>query len=205
MNIPYFSLRLSTVACFFLPFIFFLSTCTDSLTSREAFNKKDALQNIKEKNEYKFSQLESIIRTIDSNKNKTEEILAEAKAKFISTNDEANFDRNLESRIICPTTYSLSGIGSIIYHKNILGQVTIALSLLLSLLTLILWRLLTKRKLALLFISINVFAILVFEINNIIVGVTTLFGTWTLLFLLIAQLLTEVQLLKSNNKTDTKV
>jgi hypothetical protein len=106
-------------------------------------------------------------------------------------------------RILCPTDYSLSGIGAIIYHKNVLGKVTIALSLLFSMLTLFLWRLLTKRKWTTIVIALNILTVLVFSIDNLISDVSILYGTLTLLFFLIVQLITEIQTSRKTRVTET--
>jgi hypothetical protein len=50
LNIPYFSIRLLTLLSYFLPFIFFLSTCSAPLSNDMAFNKEDAIKNENVKN-----------------------------------------------------------------------------------------------------------------------------------------------------------
>lgn len=65
INLPYLAIRLLTVACYFLPFIFFLSTCTDG-NSREAYNITEAMVNEKEK--YVFLLVIQLLTEIQLNR-----------------------------------------------------------------------------------------------------------------------------------------
>ncbi len=60
-NIPYFSLRLLTVFSYFLPFVFYLSTCSSDPTVKDAFNKEDAIQNEKNEQQIKLNSINSFI------------------------------------------------------------------------------------------------------------------------------------------------
>jgi hypothetical protein len=202
MNIPYFSIRLSTVICFFLPFIFFFQTCTDGETYTDAYNKPDALINLKKHDEYKFSQFKTLVKSIDTCSN-VNDLLAEAKNQFFSSNNFENIGADLPEQLITPNNYSISGIGTILVHKNDLGKISIALSLVLSIVTLFLWRILTRRKLTRTIITLNIVTVVIFILDNLIVSVTSLYGTWTLLCLLSIQLLTEIQAIKKTRRVNT--
>lgn len=201
MNISNFTIRLLTLFSYFLPFVFFLSTCTSEMTSSEAFNKADAISNEKEKIDYRLSSFDTLFNKIDSNN--VNYMLTEARARvkhFYSTSDNiSHLNLDIQYRLIMPTDYSLSAIGSIWFHKNIFGKTAISISLALSLILLIFYRVLDKRKIAFQTISANIIVLIVFIADNVLSNVTTLYGTWTLLFLLLIQLTTERRKLKTAN------
>jgi hypothetical protein len=203
LNIPYFSIRLLTLLSYFLPFIFFLSTCSAPLSNDMAFNKEDAIKNESDKNNNSINTIYSLIDSLDtSNINDiSEELVYRIEFNFSSTDNIANLKRGRENLIISPTDYSLSGIGCLLLYKNTMGKIAIGISIALSFLTLFFWLLINKRKLGIYFITGNITMILVFIIDSFVSNVDLLYGVWVLLFLLIVQLLTEIKNLKNTNST----
>ena len=136
-NIPYFSLRLLTVVSYFLPFVFYMSTCSSDPTVKDAFNKEDAIQNEKNEHQIKLSSINSFISVIDTTTVNKSEALTELAEKinkeFYSTDNVNNLNENFENIIYFPTNYSLSAIGTILGYKNLLGKILISISIFLSL------------------------------------------------------------------------
>lgn len=207
-NIPYFTLRLLTVFSYFLPFVFFLSTCTDVLNTKEAFNKNDAIENEKEENENKVRAINNFILSIDSAGVNKEMVLNELVAKinleFHTTDNIHNLSRDWELGIYFPTNYSLSAIGVLVFHKSTFGKILIGISILGSLVSLFLWFLVVKFKLALYLLIGNITAILLFIIVCYFSDITILCGNLIVLFLLIMQLITEVYDKKKSVETNQK-
>lgn len=199
MNIPNFTIRLLTLLSYFLPFIFFLSTCTSEFTSTDAFNKADAILNEQEKVTNQLSSFDTLFNKIDSNN--VSYILTEARARikhfYYSSDNITNLNLDNKYRLLMPTDYSLSAIGTIWFHKNILGKTTIAISLLLSLIILVFYRLLDKKNLTIQVISADIIVLLIFIADSVLSNVSLQFGVWTLLFLLIVQLQTEMRTRKT--------
>jgi hypothetical protein len=191
-----------TLLSYFLPFIFFLSTCTSELTSTDAFNKTDAILNEREKVSNRLSSFDTLFNKIDSNN--ISYVLTEVRARlkhFYSTSDNiTHLNLDNQYRLLMPTDYSLSAIGTIWFHKNIIGKTAIAISLALSLIILLFYKVLDKRKIAIQIISANIIVLIVFIADNLLSNVTTLYGTWTLLFLLLIQLWTERRKFKTANR-----
>lgn len=202
-NIPYFSLRLLTVFSYFLPFVFFLSTCTDDLNGKDAYNKEDAIKNEKSENQIKVDKITSVIATFDTitvNKDAAlTELIERINIEFNSTDNVRNLSENLETKIYFPTNYSLSAIGVIVLHKDLLGKILIGISIFISLITLLLWVIIDKKKIAIYLFASNISLITVFIIDCYFSNITVLIGTWTLLFMLFAQLLTEIQTRRKAN------
>lgn len=192
--IPYnFVIRLLTVLSYFLPCIFFLSTCTSEVSLAEAYNRSDAIKNEQTRQAYRLSCIDTLLNGITC-QNK-EEMTLEVREKlnrFFSTSDHLdNQNLDLQDRLLMPTSYSLSGIGTIMFHKNWLGKITISGSLLLSLLPLLFYRFLKKRNMLVWTLRLNLFLITGFLVNNFLTNVTSLIGTWTILFFLLVQILVE--------------
>lgn len=201
MNIPNFSIRLLTLLSYFLPFVFFLSTCTSELTSKDAYNRADALSNEHEKIEKELSDLDLLLKKIDSKNaaDVTSELSNKINSSFSSSDNVDHLKMDVQYRLLMPTDYSLSAIGSIWFHKNIIGKIAISVSLALSLIVLIFYRVLEKRKIAFQTIAADVVVLVIFIADNFLSNVATLFGTWTLLFLLLVQLTTEWRKTKTAN------
>ena len=201
LNIPYFSIRLLTLLSYFLPFIFFLSTCTSDSVSKDAYNKEDALKNEYEKSNNSIHGIYAIIDSINPNHSEIEfeNLRSQINMVYLNSDNIINLKEELKTKIIFPTNYSLSGIGSILIYKNTMGKIAIGISIALSFLTLVFWLLINKRKLGVYFITGNIMMILVFIIDSFVSNVDLLFGVWVLLFLLIIQFLTEIKNLKNTN------
>lgn len=201
MKTPGFILRLLTLLTYFFPFIFFFPTCSDHLTLDVAYNKADAIKNERKKSEYDRSVFESLLDSVSSKNGKQvlDEIRARSPLFFSGSKDMNYFAQDFEYYLIMPTNYSLSGIGAVYFHKNILGKTTIAISIGLSLLTLLPGIFLDRRGIGTYFILFNILVVGVFIINCIVSNVSILFGTWILMFLLVAQLRTKNPSPKTSN------
>jgi hypothetical protein len=151
-----------------------------------AYNEKDAIKNEARKMEYEYSILQSAIDSIrPENKN---DILTELRAKSLASNSLKYHDLDFQYYLIRPTESSLSAIGAAYGHKHFLGKIAIAISIGLSLASLLFWTFLQRRKLGAAFILVNIFVLGVFIFDSILTDVSLLFGAWTLLGLLVIQL-----------------
>ncbi len=191
MNIPYFAIRLLTVCCYFLPFIFFLSTCTDGRTSKEAFNKEEAIRNEQERNDNKLTRIEELVNESDSTSK--ENIIARLKELDNRSDHSANLEAEVAFFFLMPTPYSLSGLGVIYHHKNIIGSVLMGISLAISLITLFIWPLLKRKSWSLAALEANMTVNIAFFVDCLTTDVTMLYGFYILLFLLLIQVITELQ------------
>ena len=203
LNIPYFSIRLLTLLSYFLPFVFFLSTCTSDSVSKDAYNKDDALKNEYEKSNNSIHGIYAIIDSINPNNSEIEfeNLRSQINMVYLNSSNIIYLKEELKTKIIFPTNYSLSGIGSILIYKNTIGKIAIGISITLSFLTFVFWLLINKRRLGIYFITGNITMILIFVIDSFVSNVDLLYGVWVLLFLLIVQLLTEIKNLKNTNST----
>jgi len=203
LNIPYFSIRLLTLLSYFLPFVFFLSTCTSDSVSKNAYNKDDALKNEYEKSNNSIHGIYAIIDSINPNNSEIEfeNLRSQINMVYLNSSNIIYLKEELKTKIIFPTNYSLSGIGSILIYKNTIGKIAIGISITLSFLTLVFWLLINKRRLGIYFIIGNMMMILIFGIDSFVSNIDLLYGVWVLLFLLIVQLLTEIKNPKNTNST----
>ncbi len=180
------ALRILTLACYFLPFIFFFSTCVDGV-SKNAYNKADAIANEREKIEFeKKDLLDKATDLINDHVSVTDT------SAQLSSETMKLLERVGDDWYLAPTFTSLSAAGVAFQFPNALGQILVALSFLLSFLTWILWRWL-KNKAGIYFIGTNVFLVLIFIVICFLENITVLYGAWGLLALLIVQFLTELQ------------
>lgn len=197
MNIPYFAIRLLTLLSYFLPFIFYLSTCTNNSEAKIAFNKKDAIKNERERSINELAYVDSLITNVDTNATNINAALTDLKAGIKNTYNYSdnfeNLDQSFESLLFYPTNYSLSALGTIALHENMLGKITVSISLIISFLTLFFWFFIHKRKIGLYVITTNLVTLVIFIVDCLITNVSMLYGVWVLLFLLLVQLLTELK------------
>jgi hypothetical protein len=194
IEIPNAAIRFLTLACYFLPFVFFFSTCVDGV-SKSAYNKEEAIANEREKMEVeKKDLLDKAADLITDNVGVTDSS-AEFTSETIKILQSSNADWYLQ-----PTYTSLSAPGVAFTFKNAIGQIIVVISFLLSLITFVLWRFL-KKKAGIYIIGLNLILMLVFAIICVIENVTMLYGAWALIFLLVVQLLTEVQSRRKINPT----
>jgi hypothetical protein len=193
-----FSVRLLTIICYFLPFIFFLATC-NGLELKIAYNKQEADKNILQADSLStavavdstqigsasFSDTTSATVPADS-------IPAEVLSKDTAGDaSKESFIHRIAIKAIRPTDSSLSAIGSIYYYKNLTGKIVIALSLLISLILLLVYNYLRSQKVKQYLLLVNILCVAVFIADSFISDVTLLWGSWTLLFLLLIQFLVE--------------
>jgi hypothetical protein len=199
MNIPYFTLRILTLASYFLPFVFFLHTCDDGIFFKDAFNTDDAIQNETEKLEWKKENFKSKFTTENFKATKTDSLINDCADTYISSDNINNLSPDFYDKLIRPTPYSISGIGIILLYidilidKNALSIITIGISLILSFITFVFWFFIRKKKLGIYVISLNILSVLTFQVVCLVSHVEMLYGLWVLLFLLTMQLLTEIQ------------
>ena len=192
MNIPYFTLRLLTLACYFLPFVFYLSTCTNG-GAKDAFNTNDALQNEAEKLELQKEEFKSNFPKNGFEVAKTDSLINDYADTYIYSDNITNLKANFLDKIIWPTPYSISGIGTILLYKNTLGKAMVSMSLFLTFITFVFWFFIRKKKLGIYVVALNLLSVLTFQVICFASQVEMLYGLWVLLFLLTMQLLTEIQ------------
>jgi hypothetical protein len=199
INIPASAIRFLTLACYFLPFVFYFSTCVDGVT-KSAFNKSDAIANEKEKVRV---EKKNIIQAA------TAEVLDHLTFKDESaafTSETMHILENLgDSWYLYPTFTSISAIGAALILENPFAQIVISLSAVLSLITFLFWRLIDRKKIGLYFIGTNLFLLVVFAITCLFIKATLLYGAYALMFLLLIQIITEVQKRKEINSNDEAV
>jgi hypothetical protein len=182
------ALRILTLACYFLPFIFFFSTCVDNV-SKGAYNKQEAIANEREKMEAEKKDLLNKATEFLTNNLSLTDSSAQLNSETIAILEKTGDD----GWYIQPTFTSLSGVGVLLSYKNTIGPILVVISMALSLLTLILWRALRRGKGALFFLSANLTVVLAFVIMCLAIDVTVLYGAWALVFLLAVQLLSALQ------------
>ena len=193
MNIPYSALRLLTLSCYFLPFVFFLHTCDDGIFSKDAFNKDDAIQNETEKLDWKKNDFKATCTNENFEGTKIDTIINSYAEFSIYSDNIINLKIDVTDKLILPTPYSISGIGVMLFYKNMVGKIMIGISLFLSFITFTFWFFIRKKKLGIYIISLNFLSILIFQVICLASQVEMLYGLWVLLFLLFVQLLTEIQ------------
>jgi len=210
-------IRLFTLVCYFLPFVFWMSTCVGS-EYRTAYNKKEAFENEAEANREKIKQLglqvENYKNTLtsdyrasvmDSLKN---EIKSQLISPFKSGNLLAELADSLNSGnakefvllLIVPNNFSLSGIGAIFEYKHLYGKVIVAISSSLTLLTLLLWRFFKRKKIALPVLVLNFLLLSTLLADSFISNIDLLYGFWFVFILILAQILIEFSERKKRNR-----
>jgi hypothetical protein len=191
------SLRLLTILCYFLPFTFFFTTCGNGIELRIAYNKAEADKNILLEKESTKAATETVL--VDTTKLDTamKKAWEETMKDTVNTpSDTLQSSPDFVVKILRPTDTSLSGIGSIFYFKNLTGKIAIAISLLISLVLLVAFKFLQSQRAKLYLLFTAVVCLAIFMTDSFISSVTLLWGSWTLLILLLLQLILEF-----NNKT----
>lgn len=189
------TLRLLTIICYFLPFTFFLTTCNNGLEMKFSYNQKEADKNTLLEIESSKTQIDidssladtppfklDTIKTLTDSKNSSQDTLKQT--AIIS----GNFWDRILRQIIMPTDNSLSGIGSIFYFKTLVGQIAISTSLMTSIIILT-TSILKSQKLKKLLLLTNIISVTTFILQGFYSNVTLLWGTWTLLLLLLLQII----------------
>lgn len=191
------TLRLITILCYFLPFTFFLATC-NGVDINIAYNKADADKDIlleKESSKGTIDSLQNeqqaLIDTTNTNADSAEISESTTKTSSDTLPRSPNYGDIIFGKVIQPTDTSLSGVGSVLYFKNLTGQITIAISILISLILFVAFRFLRSRKAQLYLILTAFLCFTIFIIDCFISNVTLLWGSWTLLILLLFQLIIE--------------
>ena len=192
------TLRLFTIICYFLPFTFFLTTCNNGLELRFSYNQAEADKNIL----LEKKSSEAVIDTsqydqqvlVDTSKTGTvtQTILTDIVKTSSDTLQKSSYDGDkIFRKIVMPTDTSLSGIGSVFYFKNLTGQIAIAICLLISLILFAAFKFLKSQRTKLCLMLTAVLCLTIFIIDSFVSSVTLLWGSWTLLILLLLQLMQE--------------
>jgi len=192
-----FTLRLVTVICYFLPFTFFLTTCNNGELIY-SYNRNEADKNILLESE---SSKVAVADTARHDTLSVETINADSSSQIIpNETGKTSYDTSQKStdygamiigKLLYPTDTSLSGIGSVIFSKNLIGQIAIAISLLISLVLFVAFKFLKSQRTKLYLLLVGVLCLTIFIVDSIVSSVTLLWGSWTLLIVLILQLILE--------------
>ena len=193
-----FTLRLVTVICYFLPFTFFLATCNNGLELRFSYNQAEADKNIlleKESSEA-VTDTAQYDQKVFTEPTKTDTVAQNVlnhthKISSDTLQKSSNYGDRILRKIVMPTDTSLSGIGCVLYFKNLTGQIAIAISLLISLVLFVAFRFLNSQRIKLYLLLIAVLCLTIFIIDSFLLSVTLLWGGWTLLILLLLQFILE--------------
>jgi hypothetical protein len=192
-----FTLRLLTTICYFLPFTFFFPTC-NGLEIRFAYNQTEANQNI-------LLEMKSNRTLTEKTPINNQNLIDTVKTKTLSKSpikDSTRTSNNAlqESNklvdivlwmIIRPTKTSLSGIGCVLYFKNIIGKIALAICIFISLFLLVAFKFLKSKRIKIYLLITSILLLTVFIINCFISSVTLLWGTWLFLILLVMQVIIE--------------
>jgi membrane-bound ClpP family serine protease len=190
------TLRLVTVICYFLPFSFFLTTCNNGLELRFSYNQAEADKNILLEKESSIVDTVEYDQQISTDTTKTNMITQNTLKDTVQMPSDAlpkspNYGDRILKKIVMPTDNSLSGIGSVFYFKNLTGQIVIVISLLISLILFIAFKFLKSQSTKLYLLLTGVLCLTIFMLDSYFSSVTLLWGSWTLLILLLLQSVLE--------------
>ena len=169
-------LRFMTVICYWLPFTFFFYTCNKGdIKYSFAYNQSDADRNIKIEKE---SGSEVPAPKTDSTLTKCyDSVKTDSVSPFIykDTVEEnkytlskmINFIDNVLFKSMFPTNKSLSGIGCLMYYKNKIGKIVIAIALFCSLILLIAFKYIKSKRGIKYLLLISLLSIILFIIHQI--------------------------------------
>ena len=202
-----FTLRFVTVICYFLPFTFFLATYNNELELRFSYNQAEADKNIlleKESSEV-VTDTAQYDQKVFNDPTKTDTIAQNVlnhtqKISSDTLQKSSNYGDRVLRKIVMPTDTSLSGIGCVLYFTNLMGQIAIAISLLISLVLFVAFRVLNYQRTKLYLLLIAVLCLTIFIIDSFVSRVTLLWGSWTLLVLLLLQLIHEFNDMRKANR-----
>jgi hypothetical protein len=187
MDINGAALRILTLACYFLPFIFFFSTCVDGV-GRTAYNKADAIKNEKDKVIAEKKDLIEAAANLVADKITVSDSGVETTSETIKLLENAD-----DAWLLNPTLSSASAIGFVLMYDDAFPRLMVFLSALLSLLTFLMWRFLKRKGWVVYIIGANLFSVVAFMMYCFASNVTVLYGAYLLVFLLIVQLLSTLQ------------
>lgn len=195
------TLRIITIVCYFLPFTFYNISCNNLVGINVAYNKDEADINSK-------LEKKSIATVADSTIIKQQD-LADTICKDIdkqliqkeSEKDQSNvliaqtnYSDTILTKALFPTHTSLSGIGSIFYFKNLIGKIMLEICFTISMILLLLFKFLNSTCTTLFLLIAAVICLTIFFTDCFISNVTLLWGSWTLLLVLLIQVLSEFKL-----------
>lgn len=193
IDIPASAIRFLTLTCYFLPFVFYFSTCVDGI-GKSAYNKADAIANEKEKI---LVEKKDVIKAAA---NAVVDNVSVTDSSFVLTSETLEMLENSgDDWYLTPTFTSLSAMGVVFAFENSFGPIIVVISFFLSLITFLLWRFFSRKGIGIYIISANVLTMLAFAIMCWLSNITLLYGAYMVLFLLLVQLLTEIQKRKKIN------
>ena len=191
------SLRLITILCYFLPCTFFLITC-GGIRMRFAYNQTEANKNILLDNESATKDVDTTqdnsIQLNDTTKsNLLQQSNSRDTTKITSDSIKKSTDYwdKIYRKIMMPTGSSLSAIGSILYYKNLTGQISIGVSLLISIILFLAFKFIKSKRTILYLLLISFLCLVIFIVDSFISNVTLLWGSWCILSFLIFQMMLE--------------
>lgn len=181
------ALRILTLACYFLPFVFWFTTCVDG-GGRTAYNRADAIANEKDKVIAEKKDLLEATANLIAEKITVSDSAVETTSETIKLLEEGD-----DAWLLNPTITSVSAIGFVIMYENALPRIVVALSALISLLSFFIWPLLKRKGIGVYFLLGNLFLLVVFFLYCLFSNITVLYGVYVLAFLLLVQLLSAIQ------------
>lgn len=181
------AIRMLTLACYFLPFVFCFTTCVDGNT-RTAYNRADAIANEKDKVIAEKKDLLEATANLIAEKITVSDSAVETTSETIKLLQEGD-----DLWFLNPTITSLSAIGFVLAYENPLPRVIMGLSVLISLLCFLLWPLIKRKNLAAYFLGVNLVLVLLFLVYCVASNISVLFGAYVLVFLLLIQLFSILQ------------
>lgn len=187
MDINGTALRMLTLACYFLPFVFWFTTCVDGV-GRTAYNRADAIQNEKDKIIAEKKDLLEAAANLVADKITVGDTSVETTSETIKL-----LEAEGDAWLLNPSVTSVSALGFIFMYEDALPRILLALSIIISLLSFVLWRWLKRKNLEVYLISGNLFLVVVFWIFCFVSSITVLLGAYVLGFLLLVQLLSALQ------------
>lgn len=181
------ALRILTLACYFLPFVFWFTTCVDGV-GRTAYNREDAIQNEKDKVIAEKKDLLEAAANIVADRISVGDTSIETTSETIKLLEAGD-----DAWLLNPNPTSASAFGFILMYEDVLPRILVALSVLISLFSFIARRWLKRKGTSVYYIGANLLLVLSFWVFCLASHITVLFGAYVLGFLLLVQLLSEIQ------------
>lgn len=186
MDINGTALRILTLACYFLPFVFCFTTCVDGV-GRTAYNRADAIANEKDKVIAEKKDLLEATANLIADKITVSDSAIETTSETIKLLQEGD-----DAWLLNPTLTSVSAIGFVFTYENALPRIVIALSAFFSLICFFVWPWLKRKGFSVYLLSGNLFLLIIFFLYCLFSNITVLYGVYVLIFLLLVQLLSAV-------------
>ncbi|MFT3935911.1 MAG: hypothetical protein QM726_19940 [Chitinophagaceae bacterium] len=189
------TLRLITIICYFLPCIFFLTTCNNGINFKIAYNQEEADKNMLEEPETVVAQPDTSHNDISTKADTVTKQVLTHEPPIVIGSDSAqrpiSFADKVLKVILMPADKSLSGIGAIFYFKNLTGKIALGLSLVNSLILLFAFGFIKSGKVKLYLLWGTTLLLIIFIVDSLMSHVTLLYGTWSLLVISSLQIFME--------------